>query len=60
MREHAIEKKLAKFELKADDREALNYILKSVSSTKAEWNYLIIFVFSAIALLYGIITDFLI
>lgn len=46
-------------ELSAEDKDALNYILKGLSSSKARWNYIIIFVFSALALLYGIYLDFI-
>ena len=43
--------------LAEDDRNALVYILKSLRSSKAKWNYIAIFVFSALALLYGIYAD---
>lgn len=48
-----------KRELSEDDRQALVYILKSLKSTKAKWNYIAIFILSGIALVYGIITDFI-
>lgn len=35
------------------DREALVYILKGLKSSKAKWNYIVIFLFSIIALIYG-------
>ncbi|PIT94044.1 hypothetical protein COU00_01105 [Candidatus Falkowbacteria bacterium CG10_big_fil_rev_8_21_14_0_10_43_11] len=41
------------------DRNALVYVLKSLQSSKAKWNYIAIFVFSALALLYGVYIDFL-
>ena len=40
-----------------DDRDALAYILKSLRSSKARWNYIAIFLFSALALLYGLYAD---
>lgn len=40
--------------LSADDRDALVYILKGLKTSKAKWNYIFIFVFSALALLYDI------
>lgn len=41
-------------ELKETDREALEYTLKSLASSKSSWNYIAIFVASGIALLYDI------
>lgn len=43
--------------LSEEDREALKYVLKSLRSSKAKWNYIAIFIFSAAALIYGIIAD---
>ena len=45
--------------LSEDDCNALVYVLKSLKSTKAKWNYIAIFILSGIALVYGIITDFI-
>lgn len=42
-----------KKELTADDRHALTYILKGVKTSKAKWNYIVIFVFSMVALIYA-------
>lgn len=39
------------------DKQALGYILGTLSSTKEKWNYIAIFVFSGIALAIGIILD---
>lgn len=39
------------------DKQALGYILGTLSSTKEKWNYIAIFVFSGIALAVGIILD---
>ncbi|MFH1523240.1 MAG: hypothetical protein ABIE43_05515 [Patescibacteria group bacterium] len=47
-------------QLSEDDRDVLTYVLKSLKSTKAKWNYIAIFILSAIALIYGVITDFII
>ena len=43
--------------LNEEDREALKYILKSLRSSKAKWNYIAIFIFSALALLYALVMD---
>lgn len=40
-------------ELTNDDRDALVYILKGVETSKAKWNYIVIFAFSIIALIYA-------
>ena len=59
-RDHLVEEKnlAAKIEasavLSGDDRDALVYILKGLKTSKAKWNYIFIFVFSALALLYDI------
>ncbi|MEK7067446.1 MAG: hypothetical protein AAB956_00425 [Patescibacteria group bacterium] len=42
-----------------DEREALVYILKSLRSSKARWNYIVIFICSALALIYGVYIDWL-
>lgn len=41
-----------------EDHDALAYILKATVSSKAKWNYYVIFVSSGIALILGIIFDF--
>lgn len=41
------------------DKEALRYIVGTLSSTKEKWNYIAIFVFSGIALAIGILLDLL-
>jgi hypothetical protein len=46
-----------KKELLQDDREALEYILSGLKTSKARWNYIAIFVFSALAIVYAVIND---
>jgi hypothetical protein len=41
-------------ELNESDREALEYTLKTLASSKSSWNYIAIFVASGVALLYDI------
>lgn len=41
------------------ERIALDYILSTLVSTKEKWNYIVIFVASALALIAGIYLDFL-
>ena len=57
IREKELDKKVCENRLSGDDCAALQYILGSLESTKAEWNYIAIFVFSALALVYGLVTD---
>lgn len=59
IKERNLEAKLCSGELEKEDCEALQYVLKSLKSTKAKWNYIVIFFFSAAALVYGIVTDFI-
>ncbi len=51
--------KLCQNDLNEEDCEALHYVVKSLSSSKAKWNYVVIFVFSILALIYGVVTDFI-
>ncbi len=41
------------------DKDALQYILSTLVSTKEKWNYIVIFAVSALALIAGIYLDFL-
>jgi hypothetical protein len=41
------------------ERESLVYILGSLKTSLSKWNYIAIFFFSAIALIYGFLQDFL-
>jgi len=50
-------KKVSENKLSPDDREALLYILKSTGSSKAEWNSIMIFTLSGIALVYAVVVD---
>ncbi len=45
--------------LSADDKESLEYIFKTLQSSKERWNYIFIFVSSGLALLVGIYLDFI-
>ena len=44
-------------ELSQDDRDAIAYILGGLKSSKAKWNYIAIFAFSVLALIYSIFTN---
>ncbi len=46
-------------QLSKDDNEALHYILKTLVSSKEKWNYYAIFILSGIALIVGVIFDFI-
>ena len=63
-RDHLIErmdlaKKIEnKEELNDEERQATVYILKGLKTSLAKWNYIAIFLFSAIALVYALYLDF--
>jgi len=60
---HQLREKLATntlADLSSDDKQALAYVLGTLISSKEKWNYYIIFVSSALALVAGIIFDFFI
>ncbi|KKQ17921.1 MAG: hypothetical protein US31_C0013G0004 [Berkelbacteria bacterium GW2011_GWA1_36_9] len=60
IKQHDLEQKVAQLnEVTSDDKEALNYIIKSLGVSHERWNYIIIFVSSALALLAGIYLDFI-
>lgn len=46
--------------LSPQDRESLTYVLKGLQTSLSKWNYIAIFILSAIALAYGLYQDFLI
>ncbi len=57
--EHKLIDKLDNLDkLTEDDHQALAYILKTTVSSKAKWNYYVIFILSGIALIAGILFDF--
>lgn len=41
------------------ERQSLVYILKGLQTSLSKWNYVAIFVFSTLALIYGFLQDFL-
>lgn len=56
IKEHDLENKISKLkELSADDQQALFNTIQSLESSKAQWNYIVIFVVSGLALLWDII-----
>ena len=57
IRDRELARKVKQGELTPDDRQALLYILKSTSSSKAKWNSIMIFILSVIALAYAIVVD---
>ena len=60
IKQHALEEKVARLHVLSDEeRDAMAYIFKTLTSTKEKWNYIFIFVMSAIALLLGVYLDFL-
>jgi hypothetical protein len=58
IKQHALDEKVTHMqELSDDERAAMAYIFKTLTSTKEKWNYIFIFVLSAIALLLGAYLD---
>ena len=54
-----LEKKVADIKaLSADDKQAMKYIFTTLKSTKEKWNYIFIFALSGLALIAGILMDF--
>ncbi|MDD2354052.1 MAG: hypothetical protein PHX76_01570 [Patescibacteria group bacterium] len=45
--------------LKDEDKKALEYVLRGLQTSLSKWNYIAIFLFSALALIYGILQDFI-
>lgn len=54
-----LDAKIKESNLEAEDRNAAEYIFKSLKVSSEKWIYIIIFVSSALALLAGIYLDFL-
>lgn len=46
-----------KRELTSKERESIVYILRGLKTSLAKWNYIAIFIFSIIALIYAVYTD---
>jgi len=46
-------------EFSTEEKEVMTYIFTTLKTTKEKWNYIFIFVMSAIALILGIYLDFL-
>lgn len=58
--ENNLVQKIEKAEnLSSQDRELLAYILRGLQTSLSKWNYIAIFIISALALVYGIYQDFL-
>ncbi len=56
--EHRLMEKIDHGSWSPDDQAALRYVLGTLQSSKERWNYIVIFVSSALALLIGIWLDF--
>lgn len=54
---HLAEKVAQLKELNAEERAGMEYIFKTLGSTRERWNYIFIFVMSAIALIAGAVID---
>ncbi len=59
IKELDLERKIASSGLVESDRQALEYILGTLKSSKEKWNFVFIFVASIVALIWGIYLDFI-
>jgi len=57
--EHDLVNKVSGFNASEDDKKAMTYIFSTLASSKERWNYVVIFVSSGIALVLGVIYDFI-
>lgn len=60
IRDHDLVKKVDMFPANEHDKEVMRYIFKSLSTSKERWNYVFVFTLSALALITGIILDFVV
>jgi hypothetical protein len=59
IKQYELERKVAGAQgLSIDDKAAMEYIFGTLRSSKERWNYIFIFVSSAVALVIGVILDF--
>ncbi|MFH1366516.1 MAG: hypothetical protein ABIH38_00820 [Patescibacteria group bacterium] len=58
--EHDLINKVKNLNASEEDKSVMAYIFSTLSSSKEKWNYIAIFVFSGIALVLGVIFDFII
>lgn len=60
IKKNELSRKIAQVaELSSDDKESMDYIFKTLLSSREKWNYIFIFVSSGLALLIGIYLDFI-
>ncbi len=59
IQERGLEEKVAAIKgLSKDDKAAMAYIFHTLQSSKEKWNYIFIFALSALALIAGVVMDF--
>ena len=52
-----LDRKIKQGKLNQEDKQALAFVLSGIKSSKAKWNSICIFIFSALALIYAIVTN---
>jgi len=58
---YGLEEKISQLsDLNPDERAAMGYIVKTLYSSWERWNYIFIFITSGLALIWGVIDDFII
>ncbi len=58
--DHHLLDKIKTLPVSDDDRQAMRYIFRTLRTSKEKWNYIFIFILSGLALLAGIIMDFIV
>ncbi|MFA5134442.1 MAG: hypothetical protein WC505_01485 [Patescibacteria group bacterium] len=58
--EHGLLRKVESLPIDSHDREVMRYVFESLSTSKEKWNYIVIFGLSGIALIIGLIMDFIV
>ncbi|MFA6553046.1 MAG: hypothetical protein WCT27_01315 [Patescibacteria group bacterium] len=60
IRDYELMKKTDSLPLPNEDRQAMKYIFGTLQSSKERWNYIFIFIISGLALITGVILDFIV
>ncbi len=58
IQQHNLMEKMKNANLNKEEQEAMEYILKTLTSTKEKWNYIFIFAMSIVGLVAGLYLDF--
>jgi len=59
IQERGLAEKVSRLNMDAGDQEAMRYVFNTLRSSKEKWNYIFIFTMSGLALIAGLIMDFI-